>query len=204
LGIIPCGSGNGFARHLKIPLQVKKAIEHLNEFKTRIIDTGIVNGEPFLATAGLGFDAHIGEKFANFGKRGFLSYLQVTASEFINFKSNNYDLIIDGKKINTNAFLINFANSGQYGNNAWIAPTASVSDGKLEVCILEEFPAHNAPDIIFKLFSKQISQSSYYNSSQACEIKVLNARNYHLDGEPRENKGDLMIKVVPNSLKVIY
>ncbi|MEQ8625872.1 MAG: YegS/Rv2252/BmrU family lipid kinase [Vicingaceae bacterium] len=203
LGIIPCGSGNGFARHLKIPLQVKKAIERLNDFNTRTIDTGLVNNEPFLATTGLGFDAHIGQKFAAFGKRGFLSYLQVTANEFLNFKSKKYTLEIDGEKLEINAFLINFANSGQYGNNAWIAPTASVSDGKLEVCILEEFPAHNAPDIIFKLFSKQIINSNYYKVSQAKEIKVFDVENYHLDGEPRHFKGDLLIKVVPSSLKVI-
>lgn len=203
LGIIPCGSGNGFARHLKIPLQSKKAIQTINRFKIRTIDTGLVNNSPFLATAGLGFDAHIGQKFAAFGKRGFLSYLQVTANEFLNFKSKEYQLEIDGKKLTVNAFLINFANAGQYGNNAWIAPTASVSDGKLEVCILEKFPPYNAPEIIFKLFSKQILNSSYYKVIQANEIKVLNAENFHLDGEPRKNKGKLLIQVVPNSLKVI-
>lgn len=203
LGIIPCGSGNGFARHLKIPLQSKKAIQTINRFKIRTIDTGLVNNSPFLATAGLGFDAHIGQKFAAFGKRGFLSYLQVTANEFLNFKSKEYQLEIDGKKLTVNAFLINFANAGQYGNNAWIAPTASVSDGKLEVCILEKFPPYNAPEIIFKLFSKQILNSSYYTVIQANEIKVLNAENFHLDGEPRKNKGSLLIQVVPNSLKVI-
>ena len=64
LGVIPSGSGNGFARHLKIPLQAKAAIKTINEFRTRDIDSATINGNPFLATAGLGFDAHVGWKFA--------------------------------------------------------------------------------------------------------------------------------------------
>ena len=204
LGIIPCGSGNGFARHLKIPLQAKKAIQTLNNYNIRIIDTGIVNDKPFLATAGLGFDAHIGHKFADFGKRGFLSYLQVTANEFRNFKPKEYHLEIDGKELITEAFLINFANAGQYGNNAWIAPTASISDGKLEVCILEKFPTQNIPEIIFQLFSKKILNSNYYRVIQADQIKVKNVSSFHIDGEPINESGDLLIKIVPQSLRVIH
>ena len=80
LGVIPAGSGNGFARHLKIPMQVSAAIKKINAFQTRTIDSATINGEAFLATAGLGFDAHVGWKFANFGHRGFFSYMQVTTN----------------------------------------------------------------------------------------------------------------------------
>ncbi len=203
LGIIPSGSGNGFARHLGIPMQSLAAIKRIREFNTRTIDTASINGVPFLATAGLGFDAHVGWKFATFGKRGFFSYLQVTTNEFFSFQPKTYHLEVDGEVIETKAFLVNFANAGQYGNNAWIAPSASISDGKLNVCILEQFPPHLAPDIIFKLFSKQIEKSKYYRVLQAKEIKVLNPSKFHLDGEPKSIEEDMLIQVVPNSLKVI-
>lgn len=203
LGVIPSGSGNGFARHLKIPLNEKAAIKTINQFKVRKIDTATINKKPFLATAGLGFDAHVGWKFSNFGKRGFLSYLQVTTNEFFNFKPKKYELIVDSKEIKTTAFLINFANVGQYGNNAWISPSASVSDGKLNVCILEKFPPQLAPEIIFKLFNKQIEKSKYYRVIKAEEILVKKPKKYHIDGEPKKSKKDLLIKIKPSSLNVI-
>jgi diacylglycerol kinase family enzyme len=151
----------------------------------------------------LGFDAHVGWKFADFGRRGFFSYMQITTHEFFNYKPKKYKLLIDGQELETNAFLINFANAGQYGNNAWIAPSASISDGMLNVCILEQFPAHQTPDIIFKLFSKQIEKSKYYKVIRAKEIKVFNPHQYHMDGEPKTIDHELVIKVVPSSLKVI-
>lgn len=204
LGVIPSGSGNGFARHLKIPLQEKAAIQRLNLFNRQRIDTALINDIPFLVTAGVGFDAHVSDKFANFGKRGFLSYAQIATQEFINYKALNYELIIDGIPLETEAFLICFANAGQYGNNAWIAPSASLVDGKLNIGILKNFPGHLSPDIIYKLFNKQIEASSYYQLIHAKEIQLKGAKVFHLDGEPKECNGDLHIKIVPDSLSVIY
>lgn len=203
LGVIPAGSGNGFARHLKIPMAAKSAITNINEFNPIKIDTGSVNGLPFLATTGMGFDAQIGWKFASFGKRGFLSYMQLTINEFLKYKACSYQLTIDGKKIETEAFLINIANAGQYGNNAWIAPSASVFDGLLDISILKPFPHHMAPDIVYKLFNKEIEKSNYYQSFQAKEIHIMNPGQFHMDGEPKSSEEDLLIKVHPKNLTVI-
>lgn len=204
LGVIPIGSGNGFARHLKIPLQEKEAIHTIKAMRTQKIDTATINGEPFLATAGLGFDARVGWNFANHGKRGFLSYIQVTTNAFFKFKPETHHLIIDGEEIVTKAFLINFANAGQYGNNAWISPSASISDGMLNVCILDSFPMQFAPEILIKLFNKTIENSKYYHFLKGKEIIVRNPEIYHMDGEPKAAGADLLIKVAPKSLNVIY
>lgn len=203
MGIIPSGSGNGFALHLGIPTQASAAVERIRTWNVRTIDTATINEMPFLATAGLGFDAKVGWEFDSFEKRGFLAYLQLTAREFFKYQPQEYELLIDGKEITTSAFLINFANAGQYGNNAWIAPSASLSDGKLNVGILKPFPPKHAPGIIFQLFSKQIEQSKYYDLYRAKEIRIKNPRRFHMDGEARESKKDILIKVVPQSLKVI-
>ncbi len=204
MGIIPTGSGDGFARHLKIPQRISLAIDKIKEFKIQTIDTATLNDIPFLATAGLGFDAKIGWEFDNFGKRGLLSYIQLSALEFFKYKAKEYELLIDGKSIITSAFLINFANAGQYGNNAWIAPSASLFDGKLNVGVLKPFPPHEVPFIIFQLFSKTIEHSKYYDRYQAKEIKIKSPKRFHIDGEPKENqKEEIVIRVVPQSLKVL-
>ena len=48
LAIIPTGSGNGLARHLKIPLKTPLAIQNINELNSLIMDTGLANDKPFL------------------------------------------------------------------------------------------------------------------------------------------------------------
>lgn len=203
LGIIPSGSGNGFARHLQIPISDKAAIRRIARFKTLTIDTATINGRAFLATAGLGFDAEVGRRFSEFDRRGLPSYLRASAATFFNFKPREYYLIIDGQEYQSEAFLINFANAGQYGNNAWIAPSASLTDGLLNVCILKKFPRHYAPDIIFRIFNKQIESSKYYEQFLARNITVKNAEQFHVDGEPLTGEAELKIEIIPHSLSVI-
>ena len=204
LGILPFGSGNGLARSLKIPMDTVEAIKCINRFKRKRIDTATINGEPFLGTAGLGFDAHVGWKFSEFGQRGFFSYMKVTASEFYKFIPDRYTIEVDGKNIESHAFLVSFANSSQYGNNAWIAPSAEIDNGLISVCVLEQFPALMVPDMIFKLFSKQLEKSKYYKTYKGKEIKIKHHRDIaHIDGEPIKVKEDLVIKVLPSSLDVI-
>ncbi len=204
MGILPLGSGNGLARHLKIPMNIEGAIEKINQFSSKKIDTATINEEVFLGTAGLGFDAHVGWKFSEFGKRGFFSYMQITANEFFKYKTDQYSLEIDGKTIESDAFLVSFANSSQFGNNAWIAPSAEIDDGMISLCVLEKFPALLAPDMIFKLFSKRLEKSKYYKIYKGKEIKIKHHRGLaHIDGEPIRVKEDLIIKVLPSSLHVI-
>ncbi len=70
LGIMPCGSGNGLARHLLLPMNLKKSLEIINEGQIHELDYGIINGHPFFCTCGMGFDAFVSMKFAEAGKRG--------------------------------------------------------------------------------------------------------------------------------------
>ena len=203
LGIVPCGSGNGLALHLGIPLNVKKAVLKLLTSCERKIDTASINGKVFLSIAGIGFDAHIGWKFAEFGRRGLLSYAQLSAKEFFGYKSKEYILEIDGKEIVSNAFLISFTNSGQYGNNFWIDPKAKLDDGFVSICILEKFPFTSTLDILYRTFTKKLEQSKYFKIIKAKEIRVKKGFSLlHLDGEPDSSETELHIKVNPRSLKL--
>ncbi|MCO4291259.1 diacylglycerol kinase family lipid kinase [Solitalea sp. MAHUQ-68] len=205
LGIIPFGSGNGLALHLGIPTNPRKAIEALNHSVEKVIDSAMLNGIPFFNTAGLGFDAHISALFANNKKRGFSGYVKAVLREFRNYKSQEYELTIDGKKYIREAFMISFANSTQFGNNAKIAPLADISDGLLDVSVVKPFVAYQFPAMMYRLMSGTAHRSSFLEIIKAKEIIVKRKENgaVHLDGEPRDLNGQIDIKIVPASMKVL-
>lgn len=204
LGIIPVGSGNGLARSLKIPLNVKKAIKTLFNSDIRVIDSVKINNAYFFNVGGIGFDANIGHLFDKTDKRGFWSYLKIVLKAYFSYQPADYTLIIDGFKHKINAFLVSFANSNQWGNNFYISPLSRIEDGKLEVCILKPFSIFYAPIIAFALFSKTIhklSRASFY-SAKTVVVKNDNSLEYHIDGEPKIAKTDLRLEVIPKCLKV--
>lgn len=204
LGIIPTGSGNGLARHFKIPSDPKSAIEVLNEDHDQWIDTVKINQESYIGVAGIGFDAEVSHAFAELGKRGFSSYIKVVLSELPNYQPQEYELVIDGKPLVEKAFLICFANSKQYGNNAFIAPQAEIDDGFLDVIILKEFPKHATPKIVHDLFNRHIEDSKYTTVLKCQEVIIKKPLHYlHLDGEPMQFNEDVYIRVLPSSLKIL-
>ena len=140
LGIIPCGSGNGLARHLYIPMNPEGAMQVLADCQIKSLDYGIINGTPFFCTCGVGFDAFVSSKFAQSGRRGLLTYIENTLKEGLKYQPDTYEMEIDGEKKQFKAFLIACANASQYGNNVYIAPHASMSDGLMDVTVME--PIH--------------------------------------------------------------
>jgi YegS/Rv2252/BmrU family lipid kinase len=204
MAIIPTGSGNGLARHLNIPLNLQKAMEVINNGNTVQIDTIQLNDHSFVNVAGIGFDAHIGWEFAKFGKRGFSSYVKVILREFPKYKAQDFELTIDGKTIKKNAYLISFANGSQWGNNAYIAPSANISDGIMDIAILSDFKLINGLAIGYRLFRRTLHLSSYLEIIKAKEVLIRQPGIIaHIDGEPIETGNELRIKVNPLSLKVI-
>lgn len=205
LGILPFGSGNGLARHNAIPMNIKKALQLIQNNKTIRIDTCQLNDQPFINMSGVGFDAHIGKLFAQSKSRGFSTYFSTTINEFVNYKSEHYSIVVDGVKMDEQAFLISFANSSQYGNNAYIAPNASLQDGLVDMCIMKPFPPLSVLDLGFKLFTKNIDKSQYVETIRAKEIFVIRESEgeIHLDGEPHQSGKSLHIKVVPCSLNLL-
>ncbi len=204
-GMIPMGSGNGLARHLNIPLNNQKALQLINRQKSIKIDTGKANDDFFINVAGAGFDAHVSWMFANAPSRGFWSYAKITLNEFAQYKSREYELIIDGKSITEKAFLICVANGSQYGNNAFIAPTADLKDGIFEVSLLKPFKKRNMPFIGLEMFTKKFNNSKYVTTFRGKHIiiKRPDAEVVNIDGEPVMMEKLLDIKIVPASLQVL-
>jgi YegS/Rv2252/BmrU family lipid kinase len=204
MAIMPAGSGNGLARHLKIPLNLKKAMKIINTAKETRIDSIQFNNETFINIAGVGFDAHIGWEFAKFGKRGLSSYLKIIMREFPKYKAQDFELTINEKVFHKKAFLISFANGSQWGNNAHIAPQADIADGVMDICILKDFSIFKIAPIAYKLLCKTIHQSAYLEIIKAKEVIVKQPGTIaHIDGEPIKIGNTISIKVNPLSLKII-
>ena len=205
MGIVPCGSGNGLARHLHIPLKLTDALKLINKASVVSIDYGLVNDHPFFCTFGVGFDAHISHAFAMSKKRGVMTYLSIIIREFFSYRSRKYKLNIDGDKFKTRAMMVTVANSEQYGNNGFISPHADITDGLLDVCIVRPFPKYLAARLAFRFLRKKIHKSSYYQMIKG--EKIVIKRKYegpvHLDGEPYTMEKKLKIKTVPKGLKVL-
>ena len=204
LAIIPSGSGNGLARHLGIPIDLKKAIASLHNSKIQKMDTVKINNTSFINIAGIGFDAHIAWEFSKFGKRGFSSYIKVALREFFKYKIQNYELTIDGNKISKNAFLICFANGSQWGNNVLIAPQANILDGEIEVVILNKISFLKIPILAYKLVRKKVHTSKLVETFRGKKI-FIKQHNFiaHIDGEPMEFGNEITIEVNPLSLNIV-
>ena len=204
IGIIPCGSGNGLAKHLGIPTDPLKAIHLINQLQYKPIDTVQVNDDYFLGIAGIGFDAHIAWKFAQSERRGFWSYAALVLRDYPSYPSQVFDMVIDGKTVRKAAFLVSFANSSQYGNDILIAPQAKLNDGVLNLVILKKPPFYAVPGLLLALRRGTIQPSKYYESIPCKEVTIRQANLIaHVDGEPTFFKNGLHLKVLPRSLNVV-
>lgn len=206
MGIVPCGSGNGLALSLGLSLNNEKAVAALNALRVRIIDSGLLNGQKFFNMAGIGFDAHISHEFARLPSRGFLGYVRTAFTEIVRYKSQQYRIEVDGSLYERTAFMISIANSPQYGNNAYISPEASLSDGLLDLCIVKPFPLALFPAVALRMFRKTAHKSRYVEIIKGKNIRIVSYGNarVHLDGEPRLVGEEILISVEPSSLSVLY
>ncbi len=204
LGIIPKGSGNGLARHLHIPLQIDKAL-HLLELKRVIpIDTFTINGRLSLNVSGIGFDGFVAGQFGKDGKRGLAGYGKLVVTHFKRFNEFSSILKTENDSIQRKAFIISIANSSQFGNNAIIAPHASVCDSELDVCIVKKMNVWEGLSFVNKLFTHSLHRSRLMTQlkTKSVSITTENPIPYHIDGEAVGSASQFDININPASLLV--
>lgn len=204
LGIIPSGSGNGMARTLGIPLGWKRAIHRLNKAEVTTIDTGLINNEKFIGLAGIGFDGLIAHKFDKAATRGLKTYLRLITKHIPRFKTFGCSLKSAAGTFKGEAAVVVAANSQQWGNEAKIAPTASLTDGKMAFVILPKLPTWRIPSLAFEIMAGSLHRTNLAEVIH-CEEAILNT-DYtlaHVDGEPVEFTGEVKISCVPASLRVM-
>ncbi|MFL6245556.1 MAG: diacylglycerol/lipid kinase family protein [Thermoanaerobaculia bacterium] len=205
LGVLPIGSGNGFARHIGLPADPTAAITSCKGERIETIDTATVNGHPFLGVMGIGFDAIIAERFASSSVRGLQTYLREGLYAYTAFNAEEYDVTANGTTKRQRAFVIAVANSGQYGNNARVAPLASLQDGMLDVVIVDDTDLINAAFLMARLFSGSFHRAAGVTTLQTTEVTIRRpaAGPAHLDGEPLTLGETLHVQIVPRSLRLL-
>lgn len=139
MGILPMGSGNGLASHLKIPKNIKKALIIIKNRQVISIDTGSINGEPFFSNTGIGFDAHVISDFSESTGRRLFSYLKSTIKTLKTYHyKNSVEIEFNSTKEVISPFLLFISNSNEMGYKMSLTPRASLQDGLLDVVIVPE------------------------------------------------------------------
>lgn len=207
LGVIPTGSGNGFARHFGIPLDIPAAIQSLSSAKRRPIDVGSANGRPFFVTCSLAWDAAIAQRFEAFPFRGIAPYVFAAATELITYEDQPIHASLDGgpAQLFPTPILFTVANLTQYGGGAQIAPKARPDDGLMEMVVVSR------PDLplllvnIAKLFNGTIDELPQVITRRfrTLDIHRPKATPIQLDGELVDAGRDLDIRLLPKALTVL-
>ncbi|MEQ9063579.1 MAG: diacylglycerol kinase family lipid kinase [Vicingaceae bacterium] len=204
LAILPVGSGNGLARHLKISMDWNKALDTILKSKEKLIDTAKMNEHRFISVAGIGFDAQVSKEFALSKRRGFINYLRITLKLANDISQFDATLQYDGLEIKKNITAITVANSSQYGNNARIAPKADISDGKLDVCTIQDLSIPRAIRFLVQLITGRLKENKVYQTFRTDQLSVKCDQNWaHVDGDPVKIDGLVNFAVIPQSLSVI-
>ena len=204
LGVIPCGSGNGLARHLHIPMNIEQALRVINDNIVENVDYCTVNDRPFFCTCGVGFDAQVSYKFANEDTRGLITYVRTTIMEYLHYKAQDYIITIDGQQLHERAFVIACCNAAQYGNNAFMAPRASMKDGKIDMTVIHTFGLGRAAILGARLFTSTIDRDRHVSIYRGSRITIQRKSDdvMHLDGEPVMMPATLHIACHSSALRV--
>jgi YegS/Rv2252/BmrU family lipid kinase len=206
LGVVPSGSGNGFARALQLPRTPRQAIDGALTGVERLIDVGELNGRVFVNIAGVGLDAHIAERFnaCEFGKRGMGPYLRIGLREAFRYCPGPVDVDLDGERFRVRPLLVAFANGREYGNRARIAPHARIDDGRLEAVIVDDRrPLARLWGSRHLLAGRPHRATGMtFRSIQHGEIRAAGPLAFHVDGEHGVAAGLVTVRIRPGYLRV--
>ena len=208
LGILPCGSGNGLARNLYIPLDFDSALAGLLSWKPRAVDAGLANGRPFFCAAGVGLDAEVAHDFNSLStRRGIFPYVWHAARRVLTYKPRPISARVDGRRFELTALLNAVLNGTQYGGGAKVAPGAYIDDGYLDLVSIKKASLLRLLWAVPALFSGRLAEHPSIYSAVRGKIIKLDCGGgawFHLDGEDFYSEdGKIMISVLPAALKVI-
>lgn len=213
IGIIPMGSGNGLAFAAKIPKSIHKALDCIFAGNAVYIDSFYINKKFSCMLCGLGFDAQVAHDFAKQQKRGLFTYIKQSVKNFFSARHYDFEMILDGKSMNSEAFFISIANSNQFGNNFTIAPQASLHDGLLDIVVVNKMSKIRMLRAILKqvrngqvrLYEdrKYHKNDIHYFQTKKITIKNPGLAPLHIDGDPAETSEAFEIEIIENAFKLL-
>lgn len=204
LAIFPAGSGNGFSNETRFSKNLDELLEKIKAKQSRKIDTFTVNDRLSINVSGTGFDGKVVKEFEK-TSRGFKNYIKVSLKTFFNYKPIKVTFFDEEyKQYNGRYLMLNIANTRQFGNNAYIAPKASKSDGLVDMVLVKKFPLTYSALFAFRMFTKRLKDDEYVTYLPVSEISFkVNTKNWHLDGEFNKIESPINVKVQPASLNIL-
>src|SRR5919198_730696 len=201
MGVIPAGSGNGFAHELGLPCDPHAAVDVILRGRDALIDVGELDGRSFFNIAGIGVDAVIAEQFntRSMGRRGMGPYVAIGLREAFRYRAARYRIVLDGEEVHSHALLIAFANGREYGNGIRLAPHARMDDGKLEAVVVEDrnplarlwggrHLVRETTHLAAKITLRSIERADVYS-----DVPI----RYHLDGETGQAEHHVRVCIHP-------
>jgi len=203
LGILPLGSGNGLARHLYGTINLNRALDIIAKKCVTDCDYGSVNGRPFFCTFGLGFDAKVSSEFAHLNRRGLASYARSAMMEYAGYSPGEYIILSETKCYKTKAFILAVCNASQYGNNAYIAPDASVHDGMLDLTVIRSGNIFTRAFAAMELFTGRLNRNILIKTQKVSYITIKHIPGPgHIDGDPCMMPETIVVKCHQGGIKM--
>jgi len=207
LALVPCGSGNGLARHLGLPGSLPAALGLIAGTGARVaaIDTGTANGRPFFNAMGIGLDADVSRRFNALTSRGLPAYARTAAAALREIRPEHVHLTASGSTEALEILLLAVLNSDQYGNNARIAPGARVDDGQLDLVAVAPVSLAGAAVLAARLFLGALDQSPHVRRLRGRRFVIERTAPglLHTDGEVHATGARIEIIAQPRSLSVL-
>jgi YegS/Rv2252/BmrU family lipid kinase len=207
LGLVPCGSGNGLALHLGLPLGLEAALGLIAGGRRRVasLDTGEADGKPFFNAMGLGLDADVSARFNGLVRRGLPAYVRTALAAMRALRPERVCVTNCAFREEFEVLLVAVANSDQYGNNARIAPGARVDDGALDLVAVPPLGFGEAAVLAARLFTGTIDRSPRVRRlrGERFTIDRVAPGLIHTDGETHTAGARVEVVVRPRSLRVL-
>lgn len=204
LGILPNGSGNGLARHIAIPCNPIKAVQVIAADNPQYCDWCDANGRPFFCAFGMGFDAAVAHRFASKGKRGFATYIQSAFEEIRQYQPEEYTIETENGSERFKAMFISCCNASQLGNNAYIAPHASIRDGVMDITAVGKSGLLSYAKMSIDLMGGALHESKKIKMLRASKAIIRRDSEglVHVDGEPTSMGKEVTVTVHPGGLRI--
>ncbi len=207
LGVIPTGSGNGFARHFGIPLKPEAAAQALAAAERLRIDVGRTNGRPFFVTCSMAWDAAIVRTFEKSPVRGVLPYVFAAVYEYFEYERQPFEAMVDEREgyAFKDPLMFTVANLTQFGGQARIAPNACPDDGRLELVVVERKDAPLVLANLPRLFNGTIDRLGQVRTLKFRTLQVKRGKGgpIQLDGELVQAPKEIIVDVLPRALTVL-
>jgi len=206
LGIIPAGTGNDYKRAVGVPDEFEKAVDFLLNGKPTACDALECNGEVCLNIVSIGFDVEVAKRATDYKIFGSAAYT-IAAIDRAFFAKNQYaDITIDGEKIRKNILLAAVGNGSHYGGGINSLPTADITDGLLDICIVDATTPLNILKMLPKYVAGAHTEMDIVSIYKAKEISIhLDDKKLpvNADGEILPPTDTLNVKILKGLINVI-